>query len=82
MYYPLDNITQCERGLWNGLKALNADLIRSKMAPYLSRSEIEALIKRHEKMKKHFQELIDKKGEHLVIYDVAQPSTQAPWGDD
>lgn len=82
LYYPLENITHCERGLWDALKTLDENVIRSKMGPYLSRPEINALLKRHEKLKEHFQDLIDARGEELVLYDVDPPSATAPWGDD
>ena len=82
LYYPLKTISQCERGLWQGMKSLNDDEIRESLAPHLSRAEINALLARREKMVQHFQKLIDERGEAAVLYDVEPPSEKAPWADD
>ena len=82
LYYPLKTISQCERGLWQGMKSLNDDEIRGSLAPHLSRAEINALLARREKMVQHFQKLIDERGEAAVLYDVEPPSEKAPWADD
>jgi len=82
LYYPLKKISRCERGLWQGLKNLNEAVTRERLAPYLSKTEINALLVRRDKMVLHFQELIDERGEAAVLYEVAPPSETAPWGDD
>jgi len=82
MYYPLETISQCERGLWQGLKSLNEDEIRETLSPHLDRAEIKALLARRKKMVQHFQKLIDEKGEAAVLYDVDPPSEKAPWAVD
>ena len=82
MYYPLETISQCERGLWQGLKSLNEDEIRETLSPHLDRAEIKALLARRKKMVQHFQKLIDEKGEAAVLYDVDPPSEKAPWADN
>ena len=82
IYYPLEKISQCERGLWQGLKSLNEEEIRQSMAPLLNRPEIKALMARRDKLVQHFQKLIDEKGEAAVLYDVDPPSVTAPWGND
>jgi len=82
MYYPLEKISRCERGLWQGLKSLNEDEIRKTLSPHLDRAGIKALLARREKMVQHFQKLIDEKGEAAVLYDVDPPSEKAPWAVD
>jgi len=82
MYYPLKTISQCERGLWQGLKNLSDDRIRQVLAPPLDRAEIDALLARRDKMLQHFQDLIDAKGEARVLYDVDPPTETAPWAAD
>jgi hypothetical protein len=82
MYYPLKQITRCERGIWLGLKNLDETEVRERLAPFLFPTEMDALLVRHEKMVKYFQELIDKKGEAAVLYHVTPSSEKAPWGDD
>ena len=82
MYFPLETISQCERGLWQGLRSLNEDEIRETLSPHLDRAGIKALLARREKMIQHFQKLIDEKGEAAVLYDVDPPSVKAPWAVD
>jgi len=82
IYYPLEKISQCERGLWQGLKSLNEDEIRESLSPYLGRAEIKALMTRRDKLVQHFMKLIDEKGEAAVLYDVDPPSEKAPWAFD
>ena len=82
IYYPLEKISQCERGLWQGLKSLNENEIRESLAPHLDRSEIKALMARRDKIVRHFQKLIDERGEVAVLYDVEPTSEQAPWAVD
>jgi hypothetical protein len=82
MYYPLKEITHCERNLWNGLRNLDPATARDELSPFLDPAEIKALLKRRDIIVRHFQKLIDEKGEGRVLYDVVPPTTTAPWGDD
>jgi hypothetical protein len=82
IYFPLKNIENCERGMWNGLKSLDPERVSSELSPYLSKAEIKALLARHKIIVRHFQELIDERGEENVLYDVASPSAKAPWADE
>jgi hypothetical protein len=82
LYYPLKTISQCERGLWQGLKSLQEEEIRESLAPHLGRAEIDALMTRRDKLVRHFKKLIDERGEAAVLYDVDPPSEKAPWADD
>ena len=82
IYYPLEKISRCERGLWQGLKSLKEEEVQESLAPHLERAEIKALLTRRDKLVQHFQKLIDEKGEAAVLYDVDPPSITAPWGID
>jgi len=82
LYYPLENISQCERGMWKGLKSLTEAEVRQHLAPLLGKAEIKALMVRRDKIVRHFQELIDERSEAAVLYDVNPPSATAPWGED
>ncbi len=82
LYYPLEKISQCERGMWEGLKSLTEAEVRERLAPFLSKAEIKALMVRRDKMVRHFQNLIDERSEAAVLYDVDPPSEKAPWADD
>ena len=82
MYYPLETISQCERGMWEGLKNLKEAEVKERLALFLSKAEIKALMARRDKIVRHFQELIDERSEAAVLYDVDPPSEKAPWAVD
>lgn len=82
LYYPLEKISQCERGMWEGLKSLTEADVKERLAPFLSKAEIKALMVRHEKIVQHFRKLIAERSEAAVLYEVEPPSATAPWGDD
>ena len=82
MYYPLEEIRLCERGFWNGLKALDAERIAEHLSPYLSKAEMKALSFRRDIIVEHFQKLIDERGEAKVLFDVSPPTETAPWAED
>jgi hypothetical protein len=79
LYYPLENIGQCERGMWQGLRELSEAEIREYLAPYLNKAEITALLVRRDKIIRHFERLIAARGETAVLYDIEPPSKTAPW---
>lgn len=82
MYYPLEYIRQCERGFWHGLENLDATKAKEHLSQHLSKVEIKALLVRRDILVRHFQQLIDERGEALVLFDVDPPTEKAPWGDD
>lgn len=82
IYYPLERIEHCERGVWNGLRNLDPVTVGEELSPYLSKAEIKSLLTRRDIIVRHFQKLIDARGEKAVLFEV-DPSTElAPWGDD
>ena len=82
MYYPLENISQCERGFWHGLENLDAARAKEHLSRYLKKAEISSLLARRDTIVRHFQKLIDERGEERVLFEVDPPIETAPWGDD
>jgi len=80
MIYPLERISHCESGLWEGLKNLDIVAAKSRLSPFLNKAEIKALLARREILVEHFQRLIHERGEAHVLFDVVPPSETAPRG--
>lgn len=66
----VEELTTCERRLWEVLSATDRDAIRALMEPYLSSKEISKLLLRRDKLIKHFDKRIKKHGEDKVLYDL------------
>jgi len=62
-------IHQCERGVYQKLKALDEKEVRERMKPYLSSFEIDGLIARRKLLLDLIDKLIAEKGEDQVLYD-------------
>lgn len=75
-------ITHCERRLWNVLLDLDETEATRQLAPYLSKSEIRALMVRRDKLVEHIQALIDKWGEGSILFDIGPQTEIASWGGD
>ena len=70
-YHELQNpkdLIRCDRRLFEKLRALNADELTEKTKQYLTKSEIEAVMARRDKIVHLFQKLIAEKGENQVLY--------------
>ena len=61
-------IVQCERKLWERLQALDEATVRQRFKKFLRSSEIDALLKRRQKLVEHIQKLIDQRGEKEVLF--------------
>jgi hypothetical protein len=73
-------IHQCERGVYQKLKALDEREVRQRMKPYLSEFEIDGLLARRKLLIELIDKLIAEKGESQILYDfvfVAAPATPA-----
>ena len=57
------------RQLLENLRNLNVNELMQKTKGYLTRSEVEGVMARRQKIVKVFDELIAKKGEKEVVYD-------------
>ena len=60
----------CERRLWQRLQALDAETLRERLAPYLDTLQVNAVIKRHSALVRHFEKRIAEGGEDRVLFDL------------
>jgi len=63
-----NDLTHCDRQLFEKLKALNGDELTAKTKHYLNKEEIKALMARRDKIVEHFNQLIAQNGEKEVLY--------------
>ena len=66
-----DQVTHCERRLWQRLQEVSDDEIRAAVADYLNPAEIEDLLERRAKLVDRIASVILERGEGAVIYDIA-----------
>ncbi len=59
-----------DRGIWEKLVALDEQMARDRLKPYLTRYEIDGLLNRRKKIIEHFRGEITKRGESDVLHDV------------
>lgn len=77
-----DLVNQCERGMYQRLKAWDEAVVRQRLKPYLSSFELDALMKRRKLILERLDKLIAEGGEAKVLYAYtaetapAQPGTQ------
>ena len=62
------DLFQCERDLWARLQKLDSNDVLQKTKPYLTRSEVQGLMGRRDKIVAYFQKMIAEKGESNVLY--------------
>ena len=62
------NLVKCDRQLFEKLKALKADELTEKTKRYLTKSEVNGVMARRDKIVATFQTLIAEKGETEVLY--------------
>ncbi len=70
------DLVRCDRKLLSNLRQLDQASLEEKLRPYLTRSDIEALLARRDLIVKFFDEQIEQKGEAQVLFDlhrVAEP---------
>jgi hypothetical protein len=63
------NLVRCDRVLFSSLQALDRNGLRQELAPYLSNSEIDALLARRDRIVKVFQDRAAGSGDAAVFYD-------------
>jgi hypothetical protein len=63
------NLTQCDRRLLARMRELDEDALKSKLSPWLTKSEIHALNARRAKIVSFFDQQVKSKGETSVLYD-------------
>jgi hypothetical protein len=62
------DLERCDRQLLERLKALDANELATKTKGYLTKSEVQGLMARRDKIVAYFQKLIAEKGESGVLY--------------
>ncbi len=62
------DLVQCDRQVLSKLRQLNYDQVFDATKPYLTKSEVKALIARRDKMVAYFDKLVAQKGESQVLY--------------
>ena len=63
-----NDLVQCDRQLFTKLKALDGNELAARTKGYLSKSEVQAVMARRDKIVDHFQKLIAEKGENEILY--------------
>jgi hypothetical protein len=73
-----DSINQCERGMYQKLKALDEAVVRERLKEYLSVFELDALLTRRTLLLERIDKLIAERGEAKVLYDYKDPAPSPP----
>ncbi len=68
-------IVQCERTMFEKLKALDLQTLLTQLKPYLRKDEITAVIKRRDLIVASLNQAIKEKGEDQVLFTLAPPQT-------
>jgi len=63
-----DDLSHCDRQLFEKLKALDANEVTLKTKRHLTKEEVKALMARRDEIVEHFQQLIAARGEKEVLY--------------
>lgn len=61
---------RCPRGLLEGLRKLDAATLKPLTSGFLSQAQIDALLKRRDRIVRHFEKQIAATGEAAVLYDL------------
>ena len=65
-----ESLTRCNRLLLQKLRSLTPDVLRQRLASYLSAEKLDALEKRRQLLVRHFDQQIASRGESAVLYDL------------
>ena len=71
-----DALNQCERGMYERLKALDEAVVRERLKAYLSTFEIDALLKRRKLILERLDKLIAERGEDKVLYTYTEAAAR------
>ena len=63
-----EQLQRCERNLLEKLRQLNEKELLARTDPHLTKSEVEALLARRDKIVERFQRLVAERGENAVLY--------------
>ncbi len=64
------NLVQCDRKLLEALRRLTYEILESELRPYLTKSEVKALLTRRDLIIDFFDKAVAEKGEQAVLYDM------------
>jgi hypothetical protein len=65
--YP-ERVRSVSRELWAGLTGLDPEEVRERLAPYLAKGEIKALLIRHQMLLERIEERIGRLGEDRIVF--------------
>jgi hypothetical protein len=65
-------LKQCERGMYERLKALDVAVVRERLKEYLTTFEMDALLKRRKLILERLDKLIAERGEEQVLYTYSE----------
>lgn len=68
-----ENFEGCSRDLYNAIKGLDSNEVKKRLKPYLGTFEINALMKRRDKLIKLIDKEISKKGEDKILFNYGDP---------
>ena len=68
-----DDLIWCERSLLEGLRRLTADALSAAVGRNLTKSEVDAVMVRRDLLVKHFDALIARRGEAVVLFTLSPP---------
>lgn len=71
-------LNQCERGMYERLKALDEAVVRERLKAYLSNYELDALMKRRKLIVERLDKLIAERGKDQVLYTYVPEAAPAP----
>jgi hypothetical protein len=72
---------QCERGMYQRLKAVEDAVVRERLKPYLSSFEMDALLKRRKLIVEGLDKLIAEHGEAKILYTYTAETAPARPGN-
>jgi hypothetical protein len=70
-----EKVTRCSRDLWLALRDLDEASLRSRLAPFLKKVELDALFKRRRALVARLEKLIAEEGESSVLFDLDPPGS-------
>jgi hypothetical protein len=66
--WKLESIQYCDREVFNRLKGLDEELLRSELRDFLGLAEVADLLRRRDRIVAHIENLIAEKGEGAVLF--------------
>jgi hypothetical protein len=64
------NLIMCDRRLLANMRKLDEETLNEQLQPFLTKSEIKALLARRDAIVKFFENAVKEKGEGAVLYDL------------